>query len=83
MAMRRRGGCHKEDVKMWKCKEREKERLDNIREDIKEYKMREDMAQNRSMWHMKTNAVPLHGGGLLGEKKCLYFQAYAHHTRGS
>ena len=35
---------------------------------MKEYKMREDMAQNRSVWHMKTNAVPLHGGGLLGEK---------------
>ena len=39
--------------------------LDNIREDMKEYKMTEDMAQVRSVWRMKTKAGPLlHGGGL-------------------
>ena len=39
--------------------------LDNIREDRKEYKMTEDMAQNRSVWHVKIKAGPLlHGGGL-------------------
>ena len=39
--------------------------LDNIREDMKEYKMTEDMAQDRSVWRMKTKAGPLlHGGGL-------------------
>ena len=39
--------------------------LDNIRDDMKEYKMTEDMAQDRSVWHMKTKAGSLlHGGGL-------------------
>ena len=39
--------------------------LDNIREDMKEYKMTEDMTQNRSVWHVKIKAGPLlHGGGL-------------------
>ena len=39
--------------------------LDNIGEDMKEYKMTEDMAQDRSVWRMKTTAGPLlHGGGL-------------------
>ena len=39
--------------------------LDNIREDMKEYKMTEDMAQNRSVWHVKLKADPLlHAGGL-------------------
>ena len=39
--------------------------LDNIREDMKEYKMTEDMAQNRNVWHVKIKAGPLlHGGGL-------------------
>ena len=36
-----------------------------IRDDIKEYNMTEDMAQNRSVGHMKIKAGPLlHGGGL-------------------
>ena len=40
--------------------------LDNIREDMKkEYKVTADMAQNRSVWHVKIKAGPLlHGGGL-------------------
>ena len=39
--------------------------LGNIRDDMKEYKMTKDMAQNRSAWHMKTKAGSLlHGGGL-------------------
>ena len=38
--------------------------LDNISEDMKEYKMTEDMAQNRSVWHVKIKAGSLlHGGG--------------------
>ena len=33
--------------------------------DMKEYNMAEDMAQNQSVWYMKTKAGPLlHGGGL-------------------
>ena len=32
---------------------------------MKEYYMTEEIAQNRSVWHMKTKAGPLlHGGGL-------------------
>ena len=31
---------------------------------MKEYEMSKDMAQNLSVWHMKTEACPLlHGGG--------------------
>ena len=30
--------------------------LDNIRDDMKDYKVTKCMAQNRSAWHMKTNA---------------------------
>ena len=38
--------------------------LDNIRDDMKDYEMTEDM-KNRSAWHMKITAGPLlHGGGL-------------------
>ena len=45
--------------------------LGNIRDDMKEYKMTKDMAQNPSVWHMKTKVGPLlHGGGLrMGEEK--------------
>ena len=36
---------------------------------MKEYEMTEDVAQNRSVWHMKTKASPLlHGRGLLSER---------------
>ena len=36
---------------------------DNMRDDMKEYQLSEDMAQNRSVWHMKTKAdQSLHGG---------------------
>ena len=39
--------------------------LGNIRDDMKDYKMTENMAQNRSVFHMKTKAgTLLHGGGL-------------------
>ena len=39
--------------------------LDNIMEDMKEYNMTEDMAHNRSVWHVKIKVGPLlHGGGL-------------------
>ena len=39
--------------------------LDNIRDDMKGYKITKDMGQNRSVWNMKTNAGPLlHGGGI-------------------
>ena len=39
--------------------------IDNIREDMKEYKMTKDMVQNRSVSHIKIKACPLlHGGGL-------------------
>ena len=38
---------------------------DNIGDDMKEYKMTEDMVQNRSVCHIKTTAGPLlHVGGL-------------------
>ena len=38
---------------------------DNIGEDMKEYNMTEEMAENRSVWHMTTKAGPLlHRGGL-------------------
>ena len=33
--------------------------IDNIRDDMKEYNMTEEMAQDRSVWHMKTKAGPL------------------------
>ena len=65
-----RGGYHQEDVKHASARKEKKGRpnkrwLDNIREDMKEYKMTEDMAQNRSVWHVKIKAGPLlHGGGL-------------------
>ena len=39
--------------------------LDNIREDMKEYNMTEDMAQNRSVWHVKIKVGPLLHGGCL------------------
>ena len=36
--------------------------LDNIREDMEEYIMTDGMAQNQSVWHMKTNTgLLLHG----------------------
>ena len=39
--------------------------LDNNRDDMKEYEMTKDMAQARSVWHMKTRAGPfLRGGGI-------------------
>ena len=39
--------------------------LYNIMDDMKEYNMTKDMTQNRSVWHMMTQAGPLqHGGGL-------------------
>ena len=39
--------------------------LDNIMDDMKEYKMMKDTAHNRSVSHRKTTAGPLlHGGGL-------------------
>ena len=39
--------------------------LDNIREDMKEYKMTEDMPQNRNVRHVKIKAgLLLHLGGL-------------------
>ena len=39
--------------------------LDNSREDMKEYKMTEYIAHNRSVWHVEIKAGPLlHGGGL-------------------
>ena len=65
-----RGGYHQEDVKHASARKEKKGRpkkrwLDNIREDMKEYKMTEDMAQNRSEWHVKIKTGPLlHGGGL-------------------
>ena len=61
------GGYHKEDVSERKEKKGspKKRWLDNMRDDMKEYKMMEDKAQNRSVWHMKIKAGPLlHGGGL-------------------
>ena len=56
-----RGGYHQEDVKharAWKYKKgRHKKRwLNNIRDDMNEYKMTKYMEQNRSVWHMKTKA---------------------------
>ena len=48
-----------------KEKKAQKRWPDNIREDIKEYNVTEEMTQNRSVWHMKLKAGPLlHGGGL-------------------
>ena len=51
----------------WKKKKvRPKKRwLDITREDKKEYNNKEDMADNRSVWHMKIEAdLLLYGGGL-------------------
>ena len=58
-----RGGYHQEDAKYVgagkeKKGEAQEEWLDNIKDDMKEYKM----TQTRSVWHTKTNAGPsLHG----------------------
>ena len=39
--------------------------LHYIRDDMKEYSMTEDIAQNRGVWHMMTKGGPsLHGGDL-------------------
>ena len=35
--------------------------MDNIRDDMKEYKMMEDMAQNQSVCHVKIKAGPIQG----------------------
>ena len=65
-----RGGYHQEDVKHASADKEKKRRLKkkwlhNIRDDMKEYKMTEHIAQNRSVWHVKTKAGSLlHGGGL-------------------
>ena len=62
-------GYHQDDVKHASARKekngRAKKRLlDNTREDMKEYKMTEYKAQNRSVWHVKIKAGPLlHGGG--------------------
>ena len=41
----------------------------HICDDMKEYNMTEEMAENQSVWHMKTKAGPLlHGGIHVGEK---------------
>ena len=73
-----RGGYHKEDVKHSSAGKEKKGRpkkerwLDNFRDDMKEYKMTKDMAQNRRVWHMKTKAGPLlHGGGLYVRKQII------------
>ena len=61
------GGYHQEDLKhASERRGRPKKRwLNNIRDDMKEYHTTKEMAQNRSVWHMKTKADPLlHGGGL-------------------
>ena len=43
-----------------------KRKLDNIREGMKEYNMTEEMAENQSVWNMKTKVGSfLHGGGLV------------------
>ena len=64
-----RGGHHHEDAKYAGAGEQKKGRtkrwLDNLRDDMKECNMTEDMAQNQSVWHVKTKACPLlHRGGL-------------------
>ena len=44
------------------CREREEGDVQEkmaIREVMKEYKMTEDMAENRSLWHMRTKPGPL------------------------
>ena len=66
-----RGGYHQEDVKHASAR---KEKIGEAQEkmvgqyhmeNMKEYNMTEDMAQNRSGWHVKIKAGPLlHGGGL-------------------
>ena len=39
--------------------------LDNIQDDMNNYNMTDEMALNRSVRHMKTNAGPLQDGGSL------------------
>ena len=63
------GGYHQEDDNYGghgKIRRPKKRWLDNIRDVMKEYKMTEDMAQNRrSVWQIMTKAGPLlHVGGL-------------------
>ena len=42
----------------------------NIREDLKEHNMAEEMTNKRSVWHMKIKACPLlHGGGIYVREK--------------
>ena len=46
-------------------REAQKRWLDYITEDMKEYNMTEEMAENRSVWHMQIKAGQLlQGGGL-------------------
>ena len=65
-----RGRYHQEDVKHASAAKKKKGRpkkrwLDNIRDDMKWYKITEDMAQNRSVCHMKTTTGQfLYGGGI-------------------
>ena len=66
-----RGRYHRDDVKHASAGKEKKGRpnerwLDNIRDDMKEVKLTNDMTQsNRSVWHMKTKVGPsLHGGRL-------------------
>ena len=65
---------HQEDVKhagAWKEKNAQEEMIGQIRDDMKEYKMTEDMAQNRrNAWQMMTKASPiLHVGGLQARRR--------------
>ena len=58
------GGYHQEDVKHASAGKEKKGRpkkrqLDNIRDDMKEYTMTEEMAQNRIVWHMKKKRRPI------------------------
>ena len=63
-----RGGYHHEDVKHASAEKENKNKgmpnkrwLRNMREDMEEYNVTEEMADNRSVWHMKI----IHGGGLV------------------
>ena len=69
MLRKEEGGYNQEDVKNTSAGKEKKRRpnkrwLDNTADDMKEYKMTKDMAQNRIAWHMKATAGPLLHGGL-------------------
>ena len=65
--------CYAHDTRLYPMQVQGKRRrgrpkkrwLENIREDMKEFNVTEEMVESRSVWHMKIKAGPLlHRGGI-------------------